>query len=164
LIKACTDKSKQKAQQPNADMTLDNFKVVQNRTLIGVLIGCVVILLAFVVVLSIIGANQQEGSDNGLYFALVLLCCVVVFAVVFCCLSMRFKIVVHGDSIVYTPMIGKTKEYSFADITNVQTKDAGRVISYAVHFNNQIKPSITIDLLMKGSTLFEERLRMLNKI
>ncbi len=93
-------------------------------------------MMTFFLLISIILLNIFDNLEIA---ANIFLDLIVILMAIGCIQSLRQKIVVKGNIIIYTPIIGKTKKYSFNDIKKLKIVHYSRGLTlYNIYTDKKI--------------------------
>ncbi len=108
----------------------------------------VIMIIIEAILGSLLGfGNISEPFPIGVNIALSIFFIIFGFGIL---QAFREKVAVNGNNIVYTPAIGKKKEYTFADIEKIESKRT------VVYIYVQGKKAFTLDPGGIGTALFVE--------
>lgn len=133
-----------KAKDSSYKLNEENFTIQASKSFSIVLMSMTIFLVISILLLNVFDSVSTAAN--------VVLCFVVIGMSCGCLQSFRQKIRISGDQIIYTPIVGKTKRYSFSDITEVKKEYYSRgLILYSVYddkrifkFSNQSKGYFTL--------------------
>ena len=92
--------------------------------------------IIYIICVFILTILMNLAKSLELYENILLICCMIV--AIFLLIASRFRILVDGDKIIYTPMFSKTKEYNLKDITLIQIKENQYgIVTYLVYIGEK---------------------------
>lgn len=138
--------TQKRARDKSSKLNKNNFTMKASKNF-----SILLMIMTFFLLTSIILLNIFDNLDIATNIFLDLM---VIFMAIGCIQSLRQKIVINVKSIIYTPIIGKTKKYDFSDLKKLKIKNYSRgLILYHVYTDKKIfkfsNQAIGYNLLLK---------------